>query len=189
MKITRENLNSLDADGVDIFEYVVGLVERGEMLTHAEAIIVSFLSHARPDVKEHLSNFEGVRIAKLTSPYPPVSEEFRAAMEKYRSVKNEYGAESIEARNQFMLAMQFSPEWFDEIALEQAKSMGLLPKAEAFLEDGTPVFTAQQVADRLGVSVQDVLKHVDELKDLQEREGVEGSEAYLVDPSQVHKIQ
>lgn len=189
MKITRENLNSLDADGVDIFEYVVGLVERGEMLTHAEAIIVSFLSHARPDVKEHLSNFEGVRIAKLTNPYPPVSEEFHAAIEKYEQLINECGEDSEEARKQLSLAMLVAPDWFVDKAHKEAKDMGLLPKATECMPDGTPVYTVEQIATHFGISVEEATKAINDLKAHQEDMGLEGEDAFIVDPSLVQKIQ
>lgn len=132
--------------------------------------------------------FKNAKISKTErKTFPP---EFTAAMEIYKSMLDKNGEEnSDEARLQFQKAMLLAPDWFKDEAHQMAREMGLLPKPTECLSDGTPVFTADQIATNLGVPVEEVLKGIEELKKLQNEEGLSGSEAYLVDAPEVHKIQ
>ncbi|KAF1027105.1 MAG: hypothetical protein GAK29_00911 [Acinetobacter bereziniae] len=187
-KVTRENLNSFDVHAPEIFEYLVELAQNKEPMTDAEVIILSFLAESNPDVKAHIDELGGVCVPSLSD--KTFSPEFTAAMEIYKSMLDENGEEnSDEARLQFQRAMLLAPEWFKEEAHQMACEMGLLPEPTECLADGTPVFTAEQVAKNLGVPVEEVLKGIKELEKLQEEEGLSGSNAYLVDASEVHKIQ
>lgn len=187
-KVTRENLNSFDVRGPEIFEYLVELAENKKPMTDAEVIILSFLTEANPDVKAHIDELGGVCIPSLSN--KTFSPEFTEAMEIYTSMLDANGGEETEeASAQFYKAMLLAPKWFQEEMYEKAHEFGLIPEPTECLADGTPVFTAEQIAANLGVPVEEVLKHMDELKKLQEEEGLSGSNAYLVDASEVHKIQ
>lgn len=187
-KVTRENLNSFDVRGPEIFEYLVELAENKKPMTDAEVIILSFLAEANPDVKAHIDELGGVCIPSLSN--KTFSPEFTEAMELYKSMIDANGGEETEeASAQFYKAMLLAPKWFQDEMYEKAHEFGLIPKPTECLADGTPVFTAEQIAANLGVPVEEVLKHLDELKKLQEEEGLSGSEAYLIDASEVHKIQ
>lgn len=186
-KVTRENLNSFDVRGPEIFEYLVELAQNKEPMTDAEVIILSYLAEANPNVKAHIDELGGVCVPSLSD--KSFSPEFTAAMEKYKSMLDENGGEETEeSRLQFQKAMLLAPDWFMGEAHQMAREMGLLPEPTECLADGTPVFTAEQIAANLGVPVEEVLKHLDELKKLQEEEGLSGSNAYLIDASEVHKI-
>lgn len=187
-KVTRENLNSFDVRGPEIFEYLVELAENKKPMTDAEVIILSFLTEANPDVKAHIDELGGVCIPSLSN--KTFSPEFTEAMEIYTSMLDANGGEETEeASAQFYKAMLLAPKWFQEEMYEKAHEFGLIPEPTECLADGTPVFTAEQIAANLGVPVEEILKHMDELKKLQEEEGLSGSNAYLVDASEVHKIQ
>ncbi|WP_333670081.1 hypothetical protein [Acinetobacter guillouiae] len=184
-KVTRKNLNSIETSVDDVVEYFFELIEQEQEPTILEAFAMGYLASMNPTFNEVFKNAKISKTERKT--FPP---EFTEAMEIYRSMLDENGEEnSDEARLQFQKAMLFAPDWFKDEAHQMAREMGLIPEATECLADGSPVFTAEQIAVNLGVPVEEVLKHLGELKKLQEEEGLSGSEAYLVDASEVHKIQ
>lgn len=114
--------------------------------------------------------------------------EFSEAMKVYKSMLDANdGNDTDESRAQFIKVMNLAPEWFHEMAVGMAKDMGLFEGIYC-LDDGTQVFTAEQVAERLGVPVEDVIKSIEEMKSLQEEHGLKGSERLIIDPSNLQKI-
>ncbi|MFW1996738.1 hypothetical protein ACG904_17580 [Acinetobacter guillouiae] len=184
-KVTRENLNSFDKSTYDVIKYLSDLIEQEQEPTIIETLAMGYLASIDPSFNEVFKNAKISKTEKKT--FPP---EFTAAMEIYKSMLDKNGEEnSDEARLQFQKAMLLAPDWFKDEAHQMAREMGLLPEPTECLEDGTPVFTAEQVATNLGVPVDEVLKGIKELEKLQEEEGLSGSNGYLVDASEVHKIQ
>ncbi|USU94169.1 hypothetical protein [Acinetobacter pittii] len=118
----------------------------------------------------------------------PLPHEFSEAMKEYKSMLDANGGnDTEESRVQFVKVMNLAPEWFHAMALGMAKDMGVLDNIYC-LDDGTQVFTAEQVAERLGVPVEEVIKGIDQMKVEQEKLGLKGADAFLVDPSEVHKF-
>lgn len=182
-KITRENLNSLSVPAEQVFEYVRQLYLRGEVMTQVEFIILAFMADSNPTISEMLEGKEA-NIAN-TETFPP---EFSEAMEKYKAMLDENsGIETDEARDQFAKAMLLAPDWFHEMAMSEAKTMGLIPKATHCLENGEPVFSLEEIATHLGISLEDAQKSLDKLITQREEMGLEGVRA--IDPSLVQKIQ
>lgn len=79
--------------------------------------------------------------------------EFSAAMRRHVELAAQHGEDSPEARRSFMQAMMIAPDWFKEETSQIAADMGLLPKATGYLEDGSPMFSLDDVAGQLGVTV------------------------------------
>ncbi|MFW1943445.1 hypothetical protein ACG93R_08030 [Acinetobacter guillouiae] len=184
-KVTRKNLNSIETSVDDVVEYFFELIEQEQEPTILEAFAMGYLASMNPTFNEVFKNAKISKTERKT--FPP---EFTEAMEIYTSMLDENGEEnSEEARLQFQKAMLLAPDWFQDEAHQMAREMGLLPEPTECLADGTPVFTAEQVAANLGVPVDEVLKGIKELEKLQKNEGLSGSKAYLVDASEVHKIQ
>lgn len=188
MKITRENLNSVEADALDIFQYVMDIADRGDELTQAETIILAFICEHNQSAKDRIDAKGGV-ISSVTQPtLPALPIEFSEAMEKYKAMLDENaGIETDEARDQFAKAMLLAPDWFHEMAMSEAKTMGLIPKATHCLENGEPVFSLEEIAAHLGISLEDAQKSLNKLITQREEMGLEGVRA--IDPSTVNKIQ
>ncbi|MCR4532490.1 hypothetical protein [Acinetobacter venetianus] len=184
MKITRENLNSFDHSIAEICEYFRELMASGGEPTPLEVFAMGFLALKDARFNELFS------LAPIThTEKPQFSSEFNAAMEKYEQLRNECGEDSEEARKQLSLAMLVAPDWFVDMAHKEAKDMGLLPKATECMPDGTPVYTVEQIATHFGISVEEATKAINDLKAHQEDMGLEGEDAFIVDPSLVQKIQ
>ncbi|MDI2694928.1 hypothetical protein QJ497_01870 [Acinetobacter baumannii] len=182
--ITRENVNSFESNVEDVVAYLTDLLTTGEEPTVFETFAMGWLGTISPRFEKLFNE------AKIThTKRPTFPAEFSAEMKKYEAIMEANGGkDSEEARNQFMKAMILAPDWFNDMARDIANEMGLLPKAVYCLEDGTQVFTAEQVAERLGVPVEEVLKGIDQMKDEQDRLGLKGADAYLVDSSKVQKF-
>jgi len=182
--ITRENVNSFENSVADVCDYLKDLVEAGEEPTPLELYAMGYLCTIHPTFERLFSNAPITHTQR--SIFPP---EFSAEMKKYEAIMEANdGNDSEEARNQFMKAMLLAPDWFNDMARDIANEMGLLPKEVFCLEDGTKVFTPEQVAERLGVPVEEVLKGIDQMRDEQDRLGLKGADAYLVDSSKVQKF-
>jgi len=181
--ITRENVNSFESNVEDVVAYLTDLLTTGEEPTVFETLAMGWIGTIS-------SRFEKLfNEAKIThTKRPTFPAEFSAEMEKYEALVKSKGEESEEARNQFMKAMLLAPDWFNDMARDKAKEMGLLPNAVYCLEDGTQVFTPEQVAEHLGVPVEDVIKSIGEMKSFQKEHGLKGSERLIIDPSNLQKI-
>jgi hypothetical protein len=81
-----------------------------------------------------------------------LSPEFSAAMHQYIDACERYGAESETAKDIFLHAMLIAPTAFKEDAQQMADEMGLMPEADAYLEDGTPMISLNALAKHLGQS-------------------------------------
>ncbi|MCH7379357.1 MULTISPECIES: helix-turn-helix domain-containing protein [Acinetobacter] len=180
--ITRENVNSLEVPAELVFEYVRQLYLRGEVMTQVEFIILAFMADNNPTINEMLEG-KAANIAN-TETFPP---EFSEAMETYKAMLDaNNGVETDEARAQFAKVMLLAPDWFNDIAMAEIDKMDLLPKPTHYLDSGEPVFSVEQIAKHLGVSVDDAQKSLDMLIDKRTELGLETP---LVDPTTINKIQ
>jgi len=184
-KVTRQNVNNIETSVDDVVEYFFELIEQEQEPTILEAFAMGYLASMNPTFNEAFKNAKISKTERKT--FPP---EFTVEMEKYKSMLDENGEEtSDEARVQFQKAMLLAPDWFKDEAHQMAREMGLITEPTECLADGSPVFTAEQIAINLGVPVEEVLKGIKELEKLQKEQGLTGSNAYLVDALEVHKIQ
>ncbi|MCH7380651.1 helix-turn-helix domain-containing protein [Acinetobacter higginsii] len=180
--ITRENVNSLEVPAEQVFEYVRQLFLRGEVLTQVEFIILAFMADNNPTIKEMVEGKE----ANITNTkhFPP---EFSEAMEKYKAMLDaNNGVETDEARAQFAKVIMLAPDWFNDMAMAEIDKMNLLPKPTHYTDNGEPVFSVEQIAKHLGVTIEDAQKSLDMLIDKRTELGLETP---LVDPTTINKIQ
>jgi hypothetical protein len=185
LKVNRKNVNNIERSIDEVVEYFFELLKQEQEPTIIEAFAMGYLASMNPTFNEVFKNAKTSKTERKT--FPP---EFIEAMEIYRFMLDENGVEKLdEARLQFQKAMLLAPDWFQDEAHQMAREMGLIPELTECLADGTPVFTAEQIATNLGVPVDEVLKGIKELEKLQKDEGLSGSKAYLVDASEKHKIQ
>lgn len=78
--------------------------------------------------------------------------EFMAAIKRHRRLVDSLGMNHPDTLRAMMLAMELAPkELIDEFG-DMAREMGLMPEADGYLADGTPMFRLEELAGRLGVS-------------------------------------
>lgn len=181
--ITRENVNSFESNVEDVVAYLTDLLTTGEEPTVFETFAMGWLGTISPRFEKLFNE------AKIThTKRPTFPAEFSAEMEKYEALVKTTGEDSEEARNQFMKAMLLAPDWFNDMARDIANEMGLIPKEVFCLEDGTKVFTPEQVAVHLGVPVEEVISQVERLRAIQAEQGKVVAGSFAVDPADLQKI-
>lgn len=181
--ITRENVNSFESNVEDVVAYLTDLLTNGEEPTVFETFAMGWIGTISPRFEKLFNE------AKIThTKRPTFPAEFSAEMEKYEVLVKSKGEESEEARNQFMKAMLLAPDWFNDMARDIANEMGLIPKEVFCLEDGTKVFTPEQVAEHLGVPVDEVINQVEKLRAIQAEQGKVVADSFAVDPADLQKI-
>jgi hypothetical protein len=124
-----------------------------------------------------------------TPPNPECFEyapEFMAAIRQHRRLVETLGLEHPDAWRAMVLVMGLAPKnLIDEIG-DMAQEMGLLPDADSYLEDGTPMFRLEDVAERLGASPAEAEESMQKI--LSEREALGLSNNGIVtDPELIHK--
>ena len=88
---------------------------------------------------------------------------FWAAGSELKRIANEQGQDAIhkpEHAHLYGQMLRFAPKALREEMDAKAKELGLLPKATHVGENGQPVFSAQQLADTHGVSVEEVERFI-----------------------------
>ncbi|MDC4302119.1 hypothetical protein NQ910_12145 [Acinetobacter baumannii] len=181
--ITRENVNSFESNVEDVVAYLTYLLTTGEEPTVFETFAMGWIGTISPRFEKLFNEAKITHTKRQTFPA-----EFSAEMEKYEAVVKSKGEDSEEARNQFMKAMFLAPDWFNDMARDIASEMGLIPKEVFCLEDGTKVFTPEQVAVHLGVPVEEVISQVERLRAIQAEQGKVVAGSFAVDPADLQKI-
>ncbi|CAA0285292.1 hypothetical protein [Acinetobacter baumannii] len=181
--ITRENVNSFESNVEDVVAYLTDLVTTGEEPTVFETFAMGWLGTISPRFEKLFNEAKITHTKRQTFPA-----EFSAAMEKYEALVKTKGEDSEEARNQFMKAMLLAPDWFNDMARDIANEMGLVPNAVYCLEDGTKVFTPEQVAEHLGVPVDEVINQIEKLRAIQAEQGKVVADSFAVDLADLQKI-
>ena len=78
--------------------------------------------------------------------------EFMAAVRSTLEAREMYGHDHPDTMRAMMLAMELAPkELIDEFG-DMAREMGLMPEADGYLDDGSPMYRLEDIAGRLGVS-------------------------------------
>lgn len=88
---------------------------------------------------------------------------FIEAGQKLRRIRESQGSEAIfkpEHAPLYQQFMKYAPEKFRQEMVSMAKQMGLMPEPTHVGVDGQAVFSAQQIADRHGVSVEEVERFI-----------------------------
>jgi hypothetical protein len=86
---------------------------------------------------------------------PPCFEyapEFLAAIDKRRELADALGEEHLDTMRAMMLAIELAPKELIDEFCDMAREMGLMPEADGYLDDGSPMYRLDDIAERLGVS-------------------------------------
>ena len=115
-------------------------------------------------------------------PLPPV---FRQAMNEALELADRLGQDHPRAAQAMQQAMLHAPDWLVNEMGDIAREMGLMPEPD-YLEDGTPVYNSRAIAQKLGVSEDEVNAAIEALNDDRQAMGLPTLE---IDPKQVHRRQ
>ncbi len=114
--------------------------------------------------------------------------EFSAAMHRHITLVEQFGEDSPQAKKSLMMAMHLAPDWFKDDIAAMGNEMDLLPQASGYLDDGSPVFSLEDIAAKFGISIEQAEKDLHEMMATRQELGlpIEGG---LVNPSLVHRKQ
>ncbi len=117
-------------------------------------------SHPLVTATKHPGRHEPETNPRFTRPGPDgIDPRFWEAGRALRSVAEKEGKAAIhkpEHAHLFAQMHMFAPEAFKQEMVAKAMEMNLLPKATHVGEDGQVVFTSQQIADKHGISVEEI---------------------------------
>lgn len=105
-----------------------------------------------------------------------VTQAFRDAGAAYEALHRTGQAETPEGLNALYLMFTTAPEWLADEFSEMARQMGLIPEPASYAGDGAPMYALTDIANKLGISVQEAERRARQL-------GVTPSDAM------VHRVQ
>ena len=79
--------------------------------------------------------------------------EFRAAINVQLRLVEALGIDHPESMRAMVLAIELAPEELKNKMADVAREMGLMPEANGYLDDGSPIFRLEDIAARLGMSI------------------------------------
>ncbi len=90
---------------------------------------------------------------------------FQQAMERIKELQEAHGqaAQQLpEYDDLWRQAFKYAPPTFMQAARETAKELGLLPETKYVNDAGVPVYSAEQIAEKLGIPVEQIEKRIQE---------------------------
>lgn len=114
--------------------------------------------------------------------------EFRAAMRKHLDLVDQLGANHPETIRAMMLSLELAPDEIKDEMSAMAAEMDLIPEASGYLDDGTPMYSLNDMAEKMGISIDEAEKRLQAF--MADRETIGLSNAGIVtDSTLIHRMQ
>ncbi len=114
--------------------------------------------------------------------------EFMEAIKRHQRLVDTFGMDHPDTKRAMMLAMELAPKELIDKFGDMAREMGLIPEVGGYLDDGSPMYRLEDIAERLGVSPADAEEAMHKM--LSEREALGLSNAGIVqDAALIHRRQ
>ncbi len=111
--------------------------------------------------------------------------EFMAALERHAAMRQTLGREHPLTQRAFTLVLHLAPPEVTALLVDGARDMGLIPeRADGYLEDGSPVYRLESVAERLGLTESQAQESVQAF--MADRVAL-GLDVTPIDPSLIHR--
>lgn len=112
---------------------------------------------------------------------------FTHLMLKYAELVETGKDDTDEARILFIEAMQYAPASFIEIAQQKAVEMDLMPEASGYLENGAPVFRLEDVAAKIGVTVEEAETELMRINEKRKEMGLSDGGSIVTDSTVIYR--
>lgn len=109
------------------------------------------------------------------------------ALDEFEQAKEKYGPTSPQATEFAAMLLAMMEDDLKEQILIEGIRLGLCPKPDGYLEDGTPVYSAALVQEFFGVSEEEIKSRVDALNKARREAGLDA--LTNCDSSIVYKVQ
>lgn len=109
------------------------------------------------------------------------------ALEEYERAKKKYGVTSAQAMKWMGTMLALAPEELKEKIVDEGIRQGIFPKPDAYLADGTPVYSSRLIEEFFGVSPVEINYRLQILNEA--RQSVDKEALPFYDESVAHKVQ
>ena len=109
------------------------------------------------------------------------------ALEEYERAKKKYGVTSAQAMKWMGTMLALVPDELKEKIVDEGIRQGIFPKPDAYLEDGTPLYSARLIEEFFGVSPVEINYRLQILNEA--RQSVDKEALPFYDESVAHKVQ
>ena len=114
--------------------------------------------------------------------------EFSEAMHRHLEIVERLGEEHPDAKRSLMVAMYQAPDWFKDDIAKMGNEMDLLPQATGYLEDGSPMFSLEAIAEKHGVSIEQAEQDLKMMLSVRQELGLP-LDGVMTDSSLIHRKQ
>ncbi len=114
--------------------------------------------------------------------------EFSEAMHRHIEIVERLGEEHPDAKRSLMVAMYQAPDWFKDDIAKMGNEMDLLPQATGYLEDGSPMFSLDAIAEKHGVSIEQAEEDLQAMLSVRQELGLP-LDGVMTDSSLIHRKQ
>ena len=125
---------------------------------------------------------------KETSQAKQLPPEFSEAMHRHMEIVERLGEEHPDAKRSLMVAMYQAPDWFKDDIAKMGNEMDLLPQATGYLEDGSPMFSLNAIAEKFGVSIEQAEEDLQAMLSVRQELGLP-LDGVMTDSSLIHRKQ
>lgn len=109
------------------------------------------------------------------------------ALDEFERAKEKYGPTSPQAMKWLATMLTLVPDELKEKIFDEGIRLGLFPKPDGYLEDGTPAYSFRLIEEFFGVSPVEIKTRLQTLNKARQAVGQDVLSSY--DDSTVHKVQ
>jgi len=112
--------------------------------------------------------------------------EFLDAVDRHHIMSLTLGADHALTQRALTLVMELAPKDLQKLMTDKAREMGLIPEAHGYLDDGSPVYLLEAIAEKLGMTAEEAQASVQAF--MADRVSL-GLDATPIDPALIHRRQ
>ena len=117
-----------------------------------------------------------------------LNKQFQNAISRHEHLVETLGIDHPITRQVFLTVMEYAPKEFHDLAHDVAKEMDLIPDATGYLEDGTPMYSLNDIAAKHGISIEEAERTMHEMLASRQAAGL-ACENLIMDSQKIHLRQ
>lgn len=114
------------------------------------------------------------------------SRAFIDAIEVHNRVAEKLGDEHPQSHLAMERVISLAPKHVQDAMLQMGTKLGLIPQAGAYLADGTPVYRLEDVAEKMGLAMDEARAFITRFDDERAAAGLSSG---LINPQHIHRKQ